>query len=193
MTNLSGVKDIMNYKIDKMLKKLAKLVPLKDCINNDLYEMYQDIPKEELGSINKLYGVSYKEFESICKSMIKEENIINEDIYTTTKRFILFDNYIPIGEVGIRTTLNDFWVNRGSQIFYKIRKSERGKGYGNIILKLALSEAKKLSFSRIRMNCDNNNILSKKIIIKNGGKVDIPDYKTKEGFSTSYIIEINEK
>ena len=125
--------------------------------------------------------------------MVKEENVINDDIHTTTKRFILFVNSIPIGEVGIRTTLNDFWVNRGSQIYYKIRKSEREKGYGNIILKLALSEAKKLNFSRIRINCDNNNIPSKKIIINNGGKVDIPDYKTKEGFSTSYIIEINEK
>lgn len=191
--NLSEVKDIVNYKIDKIMKNSTKLVPLKNCINNDLYEMYQDIPKEEVGSINKLYGVSYKEFETICKSMVKEENVINDDINTTTKRFILFVNSIPVGEVGIRTTLNDFWVNRGSQIYYKIRKSERGKGYGNIILKLALFEAKKLNFSRIRINCDNNNISSKKIIINNGGKVDIPDYKTKEGFSTSYIIYIDEE
>lgn len=171
---------------------LTILVPLKHCINNDLYEMYQDMPKKEVGSINKLYGVSYEEFESVCKSMVREEKVINDDINTTTKRFILFVNSIPVGEVGIRTTLNDFWINRGSQIYYKIRNSERGKGYGNIILKLALFEAKKLNFSHIRINCNNNNIPSKKIIINNGGKVDIPDYKTKEGLSTSYIIEIAE-
>lgn len=173
--------------------KKIKLIPLKNCVNRNLYDMYQDIPKEELGSSNKLYGVSYKEFKLICKKLIKEEKNINEDIHTTTKRFILFVDSIPVGEIGIRTTLNDFWINKGSQIYYKIRKSERGKGYGNIILKLSLLEAQKLNFKKVRINCDNNNIPSRKIIINNGGKIDIPNYKTREGFSTSYIINIEKE
>ena len=181
----------MREENDKTMKNSIKLVSLNECVNKKLYEMYQNIPEEEVGSINKLYGVSYKEFESICKNMINEETIINEEIHTTTKRFILFVNFIPVGGVGIRTTLNDFWVNKGSQIYYKIRKSERGKGYGNLILRLALSEAKKLNFSRIRINCNNDNIPSKKVIINNGCIVDIPDYQTKEGVSSSYIIEID--
>lgn len=176
----------MNFEIDNII-----LVPFKNCINCDLYNMYQDIPKEEIGSINKLNGVSYEEFESICQSMIEEEIVINPEIGTTTKRYILVVNSIPVGEVGIRTTLNDFWLNKGSQIYYKIRLSERKKEYGNIILTLALLEAKKLKFKKIRINCDNDNIASKKIIIKNGGRIDIPNYKTKEGYSTSYIIDLN--
>lgn len=191
--NLSEVKEIINYKVDKLIKNSVKLVEFKDCINNDLYQMYQDIPPQEIGSTNKLYGVNYDKFKVICKDMIKEESIINEEINTTTKRFILLVNSKPIGEVGIRTTLNDFWVNKGSQIYYKLRKSERGKGYGNIILKLALEKAKEMNMNQIRINCDNNNIPSKKIIIKNGGIIDISDYKTKDGYSSSYIIDINEK
>ena len=52
----------------------------------------------------------------------------------------LYDMYqdIPIVQTGIRATLTDFWVNYGSQIYYKIRNSCKEKGYGNIILKLAL-------------------------------------------------------
>lgn len=191
ISNYEWFNNIKNKKYRILyIKKHAKLVPLKECINNDLYTMYQDIPKEELGVVNKLFGVSYKDFEQICEEMIKEETLSNEEIQATTKRFILFINSIPIGEVGIRTTLNDFWINRGSQIYYKIRKSERGKGYGNLILELALKEAKKLGFTKVRINCDNNNIPSKKVIINNGGKVDIKDYKTKDGFSSSYIIDI---
>ena len=167
-----------------------KLVPLKKCINKDLYDMYQDIPKEEIGSSNFLNGVSYEEFERMCKEYIKEEKIINESLNTTTNKYILYDNDMPIGEAGIRTTLNDFWVNYGSQIYYKIRLSERGKGYGNIILRLALIEAKKLGFKKIRINCDNSNMPSKKVIKNNGGIADIKDYKTKDGYSTSYIIEV---
>ena len=121
---------------------------------------------------------------------IGEETNINTEINTTTKRYILLVNNMFVGEVGIRTTLNDFWMNKGSQIYYKIRVSKRGKGYGNIILTLALEQAKQLGFKRIRINCDNNNIPSKKIILKNGGKIDIKDYKTSDGYSTSYIIDL---
>jgi len=191
-------KDCLNYlgqssnsnKENIVLEKDLKLLPLKKCINKDLYEMYQDIPKEEIGSLNKLNGVSYNEFKKICKDYIEEETSINKEINTTTNRYILYDKNKPIGEVGIRTTLNDFWMNKGSQIYYKIRKSERGKGYGNIILKLALEEAKKLGFKMVRINCDDNNIPSKKVIENNGGIIDIKSYKTNNVTSSSYIINL---
>ena len=167
-----------------------KLLPLKECVNKNLYEMYQDIPRKEIGSSNELNGISYEDFILKCNELIKEEKIINKDLNTTTNRYILYDNSIPIGEVGIRTTLNDFWKDKGSQIYYKIRKSYREKGYGNKILELALIEAKKLGFDKVRINCDDNNIKSRKIIIKNGGIIDIESYKTESGTSSSYIIEV---
>lgn len=168
----------------------AKLIPLSNCISYELYEMYQDIPFQEIGSINKLNGISYNEFLNIMNEYILEETNINVKLNTTTKRYILSVDNVLVGEVGIRTTLNDFWINKGSQIYYKIRVSKRGKGYGNIILSLALEQAKKLGFKSIRINCDNDNIPSKKIILKNGGKVDIKDYKTCDGYSSSYIIDL---
>lgn len=169
-----------------------QLIPFKECINKDVYNMYQDIPLEEIGSINKLNGMFYEEFLEISKQYIKEETNINKELNTTTQRYILYIDSLPVGEVGIRTTLNEFWINKGSQIYYKIRKSQREKGYGNIILNLALEECKKLGFKSIRINCDNNNIKSKKIILKNGGIEDIVNYKTKDGYSTSYIISLEE-
>lgn len=166
------------------------LQPLNECINEEVYEMYQDIPKREVGSRNIINGVSYDEFLNICKKYIEDETIIDNDFNTTTKRYILYiDNY-PVGEVGIRTTLNDFWINQGSQIFYKIRTDSRGRGYGSLILKLALEEAKKLGFEKVRINCSDDNIPSKKIIVKNGGIVDIKNYQTQESTSSSYIIYI---
>lgn len=169
------------------------LVPIKNCICKKVYELYQDIPKKEIGSINDIYGVDYNEFLNICNKRLKEETIVNEKVESTTKRYILFHNDYPIGEVGIRTTINDYWENKGSQIFYKIRKSERNKGYGNIILKLALIETYNIGFKKVRINCDDNNEFSKKIILKNGGCVDIANYITKDGTSSSYIIKLEEK
>lgn len=191
--NLSEVKSMVNYKRDCMLKRRIKLIPFKECVGKELYEIYQDIPKEEIGSTNKMNSISYEEFKGKCNELIDEETIENTEIHTTTSRFILYDNNKPIGEVGIRTMLNDFWKNKGSQIYYKVRKSVRQKGYGNIIFELALIEAKKLGFNKVRINCDDNNIASKKVILKNGGIVDIKNYKTKDGSSSSYIINLDEK
>ena len=61
----------------------------------------------------------YNEFLNIYNKRLKEETIFNEKVGSTTKRYILFHNDYPIGEVGIRTTINDYWENKGSQIFYK--------------------------------------------------------------------------
>jgi len=168
-----------------------KLIPFKECISYKLYEMYQDIPNQEVGSTNELKDISYEEFLKISKKYIDEETKINEKLNTTTLRYVLFVDDLPVGEVGIRTTINDYWENRGSQIYYKIRLSERGKNYGNKILNLALMEAKKIGFKKIRINCDNRNVASKKIILNNGGKENIIDYKTKDGLSTSYLIDLD--
>lgn len=142
----------------------------------------------EIGSINKLKGVTYNEFLKITNEYVEEETKVNKELNTTTIRYILHVDGLPIGEVGIRTTINDYWENKGSQIYYKIKLSKRNNKYGSIMLKLALEEAIKLGFKKIRINCDNQNIASKKIIMNNGGKEDIVDYKTDEGTSTSYLI-----
>lgn len=172
----------MKYRIELINKKMG----------NEVYEMYQDIPKNELGTTNKIKGCSIDEFYKIIEEFKKEEKSINTDLNTTTNRYIFFVDNVPVGEIGIRTTFNDYWINKGSQIFYKIRLSQRNKGYGTKMLHLILEECKKLGMKKVRINCDNTNKASKRIIEKNGGKIDIKNYKTKAGYSSSYIIDLND-
>ncbi len=62
--------------------------------------------------------------------------------------------------------------NFKSNIYYEINENERRKGYGVTILKLGLEEAKKLGLNSVVTICDEDNIGSKKIIEKNGGKLE---------------------
>jgi predicted acetyltransferase len=121
-------------------------------MDEDVYYMYQDIPKEEIGSTNNLNGCSFEVYKETLKEFKIEESILNETLNTTTNRYIFYVNGKPVGEIGIRTSLNDFWINKGSQLFYKIRLSERSKGYGTKMLELALIECKKLEMKRVRIN-----------------------------------------
>lgn len=74
-----------------------------------------------------------------------------------------------IGKVNIRHRLNDNLLKTGGHIGYAIRPSERKKGYGTKILKLALPKAKKLGIKKALITCDEDNIGSRKIIEANGG------------------------
>lgn len=168
----------MNYRLEIIKCEMGK----------DVYDMYQDIPKEETGSTNNFNGCSFDVYKEILKDLKKEESVLNETLNTTTNRYIFYVNDKPIGEIGIRTSLNDFWINKGSQLFYKIRLSERNKGYGTKMLELALIECKKLGMKKVRINCDDMNKSSQKVIQKNGGIIDIESYKTSTGHSSSYII-----
>lgn len=74
-----------------------------------------------------------------------------------------------IGWLDIRHRLNKHLREIGGHIGYAIRPSERGKGYGNQILKLALPKARELGITKIRITCSDDNVASDKIIEKNGG------------------------
>ena len=56
-----------------------------------------------------------------------------------------------------------------NHIYYEIRTEYRGKGYGKIILKLGLEEAKKIGLSEVFITSLESNIASRKIIEGNGG------------------------
>lgn len=46
---------------------------LEECNKVDLYDMYQDIPALEIGSSNKIKGISYDAFLIKYKEYIDEE------------------------------------------------------------------------------------------------------------------------
>ncbi|NMB96285.1 MAG: GNAT family N-acetyltransferase [Clostridiaceae bacterium] len=86
-----------------------------------------------------------------------------------------------IGTVRIRHELNNNLVNIGGHIGYGIRPSRRGRGYGKIILKLALDECKKMGILKVLITCSPDNIASKKIIEYNGGLLENEIYAKLDG------------
>jgi predicted acetyltransferase len=80
------------------------------------------------------------------------------------------DNVI-LGTSRLRHKLTEHLRNNGGHIGYNIRPSERRKGYGTLILKLALKKAHEIGLGRVLIMCDGDNTASSKIIEKNGGKL----------------------
>ncbi len=150
------------------------------------YEMYQDIPKIELGLSNIIFNKTYEEFLEIMKYYISCEDNIDQKLNTCTTRYIYYVKEVPIGEVAIRTTVNDYFEEKGSRIFFRVRLSERNKGYGTKILFFALIECKRMGFRTVYLNCDDKNVAAKKIIIKNNGR-----FLYNYGCGSRYQIDLN--
>lgn len=73
-----------------------------------------------------------------------------------------------IGEVHIRHRLNDTLRLRGGHIGYVIRCDKWGKGYGSLMLKLALEKAKRRGLAKVLITCNDENIASARVMEHNG-------------------------
>lgn len=88
------------------------------------------------------------------------------------------DNKI-VGMVNIRLELNERLLRCGGNIGYGIRPSERRKGYNKINLYLALEICQNYGLEEILLDCNANNIGSKKSMEALGGIL-VSDYIDRE-------------
>ena len=148
---------------------MYKLKELNQNMGQKEYEMYQDIPAEESGSTNTCYGISYENFKQYLQKEISRKNnkVTLEDTPTIT--YIMYVNNTPVGVICLRTQIDENWKKWSGNFYYKIRVSERNKGYGTKILNLALKEFKKLGFTEVFGQSSKGNIASAKVIENNGG------------------------
>ena len=133
------------------------------------YEMFQDIPAKESGSTNECYGIPYEGFKNYIKKEINRK--YNEVTYddTPTISYIMYDDNKSVGLTCLRTKIDDNWLKWSGNFYYRIRVSEREKGYGTKILQLALEEFKKMGFKEVYGQSSKGNVASAQVIENNGG------------------------
>ena len=111
-----------------------------------------------------------------------------------TTYWLVRDGERLLGLTDLRHELNNRLRIEGGHIGYNIRPSERRKGYGTLILKLALEKAKARGIERALVTCDTDNIGSGKIIRRNGGVFDGESPSPHTGKPVSrYWIDLTEE
>lgn len=161
---------MMSLKSFKLI--MIKLVKISKEYKKQLFEMMDEWTKANERIIPfSISRIDYHYFD-IYINKIEELEInktnVNSHVYfclnTKTNKFI--------GAVTIRESLSDELLKRGGHISDGIRPSERRKGYGTQLVKLALEKCKDLNLNKVLMVCDKNNIASAKTITKNNGKLE---------------------
>ena len=115
-----------------------------------------------------IFKNDYRDFEYYLEYLeIREakDGLVPDSVF-----FLLdIERNILLGAVNVRHYLNDYLLQYGGHIGDGIRPSERGKGYATEMIRLALTECKRLGIDKVLMICDKSNVASARTIIKNGG------------------------
>ena len=129
---------------------------------------------QEMPFSNNLMNLDYKTWITTSKNMESAEMLPSG--YVPSHVFFLVDEKDQLlGNISIRTDLNESLRHCGGNIGYVISPEFRGKQYGQLQLALALKEAQKLGMKEVLLTCDKSNIASSKTIIRNGGRLDSED------------------
>lgn len=147
------------------------------------YDMFQDIPAKENGSTNLCHGIPYECFSTYLENQMARKYQTISKYDTPTIIYIMYVNTLPVGYIGIRTSIDANWEKWSGNAFYTIRTSERHKGYATKMLELGIKQMNKLGINPIYLQANKNNIYSQKVIEKNG------DHLYRETESKYYIIK----
>jgi predicted acetyltransferase len=119
---------------------------------------------EDVGRIN----ANFDEFVQRARDL-RDRSKVAPNLVPMTDYWLVEDGEF-IGRLSVRHELNEFLLKFGGHIGYEIRPSKRRQGYGKVILRLGLEQARQIGLRRALVTCDENNIGSKKIIESNGGQ-----------------------
>lgn len=136
------------------------------------------------------YMEAFDEYEKNGVTTYHLDNAREYDIFEKYKNYRLGKNLKPnrvkadyywlvdeekeyfIGEISVRHALSEALKEYGGNIGYGIRYGEWGKGYGTLMLKLALEKAKEFGLERVLITCDDDNPASARVMEKNGLKLE---------------------
>lgn len=159
---------VQKYKLDIKNTGFDIFIPLS---NSDTFEY--DIKKLQLTS----HGINLP------------QGFVPESVFWLLNE----DSNSIIGAISIRHKLTPKLEFRGGHIAYYIIPSQRQKGYGSKMLKLALKECKKLNIPKVLITCSKSNLPSAKTIINNGGLLHSEDILNGDLFQRYWINILDNK
>jgi predicted acetyltransferase len=175
---------------------MLKLVPASIDYDHEIMAYRQDFLDNKETKINGGSGLEKFDDTSSWLEYINQfsdkDKIPKDSNYVEASQWLLVDTIKKrvLGMVNIRHYLNEYLFKEGGHIGYSIRPNERGFGYGNLQLKLALEIMNKKGIFKVLLTCDDKNIRSTKTIERNGGLIENIIQTSKKEMIRRYWINL---
>jgi predicted acetyltransferase len=131
---------------------------------------FVDMAREYESAGDHRYSLAIRDFDAYLRKVDtgrQREGLPQGRVPGT--EFWLEHNGKIIGCVRLRLGLTPDLENEGGHVGYDVRPSMRRRGYGTVLLRYALIEARALGIERVRITCDDDNLGSIKVIERNNG------------------------
>jgi predicted acetyltransferase len=129
---------------------------------------------EDSSGLSLIYGlVAGLDFGSYLKIINEARDGIHLGSHEvpTTSLFAFVDGHI-VGKVSIRHDLNSYFEITGGHVGFGVLSEYRGRGFATQILASALEYCRNIGLKKILLTCEESNVNSQKVIIRNGGVLD---------------------
>lgn len=111
--------------------------------------------------------------------------------YVRENFYLCYSGDVLVGVFSLKFELTDYLLHYGGHVGYATRPDLRNRGYATEMLREGLAIAKAFGFDRILAVCDEDNIASEKVILKNGGVFENKLYDAEEAvFVKRYWISL---
>ena len=129
--------------------------------------------------------------------LINVNNVINynkdNDNYEYNDLYYLMDDSDKNYVIGYGVIKYDDNINDSANISCGIRKKDRNKGYGNLLLKLLLDECRDRNMSNAYVTCLYEDLYSNKVVINNDG-ISTKGFMDNNGkYNVKYEIKLKNK
>ncbi|MBQ8311807.1 MAG: GNAT family N-acetyltransferase [Clostridia bacterium] len=140
----------------------------------DAYDFLQTLPKDENGFINSAAGMTFEEFRHWCARCAEsaEKTEIEDGWKVPQTTYWLYAEGKPVGMGKMRHALTDSLRVAGGHIGYAIAPDARNRGYGKLLLKGMLREARQKGIDRVLVTIHNDNVASIRVALGCGGVIE---------------------
>jgi len=138
-----------------------------------IYDMLQEIPHDENGYLNGGHGrtlANFPDWLAKCDRDARGEGLESWQVPQTT--YILYVDGEPVGVCKLRARLTDALRETGGHAGYAIRPSRRGRGYGKLLLRLLIEEARTAGLDKLLITVRKRNTPSFCTAMANNGVVE---------------------
>jgi Predicted acetyltransferase len=135
--------------------------------------MLQEIPRDENGFFNSVYGRTFEEYKQwlTYNEAFSKATDLKDGWKVPTSTYWLYVDGHPVGTGRIRHFLTDKLLEEGGHIGYAIRPNARHNGYGTILLRELIPEARKLGIDKALITIERDNRYSLKVALANQGVI----------------------
>ena len=133
------------------------------------------------------------EYIAKCRNYEKKETLPEGRVIATQFMFVRKSDSKIVGMIQVRHYFNEYLEKYSGHIGYSIRPTERRKGYGTEMLKMALPFCSSIGLDKVLITCNDGNIGSEKVMLANGGEYESTVFEPEEGVNLKrYWIKTNQ-